>query len=279
MAAYMPPKSPGAAEDKEHLRLMRDLRQQGQTALTWGLPNPASEASVLGMGLLMRDRLAEGTDSARAAGAAELAATMLDRTLQKMPQAGSVQCAKGCNFCCHSAVSVSAPELFRVVRLIGADGAPAGLSRAATQARAKVRTGAAMVGVLMGRPACPLLIEGDCSVYADRPLGCRQFLSTSVEGCRTAYATGKGELPFIPAAANVGLIVRALLLGAVASVGLKAQTYELSSALAVVLAEPDAERRWLAGEDVLADVPPMQQPPNMQNSVQRWSGMLDGLFE
>ena len=278
MADSRTPQASASPVDKEHQRVMRDLRQQGQTALTWGLPNPTSEAAVLGMGLLMRDRLVAGSDDDRAAGAAALAAAMLDRTVQKMPQASAVQCAKGCNFCCYSAVSVTAPELFRVVRLIGAAGAPVGLDRDATRARAQARMQAQAEGALMGRPACPLLIEGDCSVYADRPFGCRQFVSTSVEGCLTAYANGRGDLPFVPGAANAGLIIRSLLLGAVASTGHKAETYELSSALAVVLAEPDAERRWLAGEDVLAAAPKMEQPPNMRDSVARWSGMLNGLF-
>ncbi len=278
MAGPTSSKPPSTPAEKEHLRVMRELRQQGQAALTWGLPNPASEAAVLGMGLLMRDRLAAGTDDDRATGAAALAAAMLDRTVQKMPQASSYQCAKGCNFCCYSAVSVTAPELFRVVRLIGVEGAPAGLDRAGTLARATARTKAEKEGVLMGRPPCPLLIEGDCSVYADRPLGCRQFVSTNLEGCRTAHASGRSDLPFVPAAANAGLIIRSLLLGAVVSIGQKAETYELSSGLAVVLAEPDAERRWLAGEDVLAAVPKMEQPPNMRESVARWSGMLNGLF-
>ena len=33
------------AEMKEHQRVMRDLRQQGQAAVTWGLPSPATEAA------------------------------------------------------------------------------------------------------------------------------------------------------------------------------------------------------------------------------------------
>jgi hypothetical protein len=71
--------------DKEHQRVMRDLRQQGHAAVTWGLPNPVSEASILGMGLVIRERMSSGTGSDRAAAAAELAAVMLDKTLQKMP--------------------------------------------------------------------------------------------------------------------------------------------------------------------------------------------------
>ena len=269
--------TPPTAQDKEHLRIMRELRQQGQAAMTWGLPNPATEAAVLGMGLVMRDKLADAAASDRAAGAAALAASMLDKTIQKMPQAASVQCAKGCNFCCHSAVAVSAPEVFRLVKLMSDGGG--GPDRNGVVTRAKARAGATMEAVLARRDPCPLLIEGDCGVYAERPMGCRQFVSTNLEGCRTAFEKRTGELPFVPAAANAGLIVRSLLLSAVASLGLNAEIHELSSALAVALGEPEAERRWLAGEDVLAAAMKMPQPPNMRDSTQRWSRMLSGLFE
>lgn len=263
------------AELKEHQRVMRELRQQGQAVMTWGLPNPATELSVLGMGLVIRDKLADASSATRAADAAALAEQMLEKTVQKMPQAPAYQCAKGCNFCCHSAVSVSAPEVFRIVNLIAASPAA---DRGAVLARARSRTASTLDAVLSLRSPCPLLVDGACSVYAERPMGCRQFVSTNLEGCRTAFEAGRSDLPFVPAAANAGLVVRSLLLSAAATLGLKAESYELSSALAVALAEPEAERRWLAGEDVLAAALKVPQPPNMQSSVQRWSQQLAGLF-
>ena len=51
-----------------------------------------------------------------------------------------------------------------------------------------------------------------------------------------------------------------------------------SGALTLALPQPDAERRWLAGEDVLAAALKAPMPPNMQSSVERWSQMLAGLF-
>ncbi len=273
MASNKPTYSP--TELKEHQRVMRELRQQGQAAVTWGLPNPATEAAVLGMGLVMREKLADAGSTTRATDTAALAATMLDKTIQKMPQAPAYQCAKGCNFCCHGAVSVSAPELFRAVRLIDS---ASGIDKAGVIGRAKARSAATFEAALALRDPCPLLVEGNCSVYEDRPMGCRQFVSTNAEGCRTAFEKRTGELPYVPGAANAGLILRSLLMGAVASLGLKADTYELSSALVVALEQPDAEARWLAGEDVLAGALVTPQPPNMHDSVQRWSQMLSSLY-
>ena len=114
-------------------------------------------------------------------------------------------------------------------------------------------------------------------MHADRPLGCRQYFSASVEACRQQLEGKRGDAPFIAAAANVGLIARSVLLAAARSLGLRTDTYELASAMAVALATPDAERRWLAGENPLSTAMKMPQPPNMQASVDRWSGMLVGL--
>ena len=66
------PRTTRAAEEREHRRIMRDLRQQGQAALTWGLPNPATESAIVGMGIVLRDKLQDATDPTRATAAAIL---------------------------------------------------------------------------------------------------------------------------------------------------------------------------------------------------------------
>jgi Fe-S-cluster containining protein len=222
-------RKPTPAELKEHQRVMRELRQQGQAAVTWGLPDPATEAAVLGMGLIMRDKLADGASDDRAAAAAALASTMLDKTLQRMPQAAAVQCARGCSYCCHSAVTVSAPEVFRIVRVLSSGGdEPDALETSAVIERARARTRPTVEAVLSLRHPCPLLLDGECSVYDARPMGCRQFLSTDVAGCKAAFERDAGQMPYIPAAANAGLIMRSLLMGAAASLGRTPELYELS---------------------------------------------------
>ena len=265
--------------DKEHQRVMRDLRQQGQAAVTWGLPNPTTEAAILGMALVIRERMAAGAGEDRAAQAAELAAVMLDKTLSKMPQAPAIACAKGCSYCCHVTVAVSAPEVFRIARLLRAraDDGPSGKSSIAERARA--RTAGSMEALVALRTPCPLLVDGDCSIYDMRPLACRQFVSMDAAGCRSAYERGSSDLPFVPGAANAGLILRSVLMGAATSLKLQVALYELSSALNVALAEPDAEARWLAGEDALAKAQRLPFAPNMRSSSERWANLLMALYQ
>ena len=60
-------------------------------------------------------------------------------------------------------------------------------------------------------------------------------------------------------------------LAAVAAAGLSTMSYELSQALAVALRDESAERRWLAGEDVFAEVTRRQELGTMQSAVDHWS--------
>jgi Fe-S-cluster containining protein len=263
-----------AAEEREHRRIMRDLRQQGQAALTWGLPNPATESAIVGMGVVLRDKLQDTADPARATAAARLAATLLDRTTAKMAQSSSFACARGCSYCCYSAVPVSAPEVLALASHITAAGSAAGLDAATTISRTTERAALQKSGTATGSLPCPLLVDDTCSVHEARPMSCRQTFSTSAAACREAKEGWRNDFPFVPAGINVGVMLRSLLISASRSAGLDSATYELSSALAIALTTPDAERRWLGGEDVFAGAVKLQRPPQMQDSIDRWSGVL-----
>jgi Fe-S-cluster containining protein len=272
-------KSTPAAEEREHRRIMRDLRQQGQTALTWGLPNPATESAIIGMGVVLCDKLQDAADHARATAAVRLAATLLDRTTAKMAQASDFACARGCSYCCNSAVPVSAPEVLALAsHIAGTQGAASGLDPATVASRTTERVALQKSGTSStGSLPCPLLVDDACSVHEARPMSCRQTFSTSAEGCREAKEGWRNDFPFVPAGINVGVMLRSLLISASRSAGLDPATYELSSALAIALTTADAERRWLAGEDVFAGAVKLQRPPQMQDSIDRWSGMLTQL--
>jgi Fe-S-cluster containining protein len=272
-------KPTNAAEEREHRRILRDLRQQGQAALTWGLPNPATESAIIGMGLVIRDKLQDSSDPSRASAAARLASTLLDRTTAKMAQASDFACARGCSHCCYSAVPVSAPEVLALANHIAsAQGKASGLDPASVLSRTNARVALQNSKAGNGGPLpCPLLVDDACSVHDARPMSCRQTFSTSAEACRDVKEGRRNDVPFVPAGINAGVMLRALLISASHSSGLDFGTYELSSALSIALETPDAERRWLAGEDVFAGAVKLQRPPQMQDSIDRWSGMLTEL--
>jgi hypothetical protein len=105
---------------------------------------------------------------------------------------------------------------------------------------------------------CPLLGENQvCCVYAARPLRCRPLHAISI-------ARGSGQrgeaCPCSPVDApeeyrHAQTVAEGVAIGlskAIEAARLSTKIYELNSALAVALDQPDAAERWAGGEDVFA---------------------------
>jgi hypothetical protein len=196
------------------------------------------------------DLLAEGDPAnvvkvaARSEGVAQ---ALYDRDPSK------VACKQGCSWCCHDRVSVSAPELFRIVdALFGGPHAGVVLERAKGVEKlvADAESG--------DRPPipCPLLEEGRCLVYTVRPLLCRAANATDATPCRTWVETGhRTPVDVVSGKALPCNAVRAGMIRAIHERGLEADPLDLAVALRVVLeGEPSTIREaWARGERVFAD--------------------------
>ncbi len=187
------------------------------------------------------------SDPRRASAAAAYAQDLLDRTLAAHVT-GPVACAKGCNLCCHTFVSATIPEIFRLAELVRAD----------TDAIAAAARAAKAIGQdrrFTTRVSCPLLKDGLCGGYDARPLACRTMLSRSLAAC-TAYfpVDGAGALDYAPGARESRGRVEMILAAALMLAGLPGKHVELIQGLAVALTVDNAEARWLAGEEIFAGV-------------------------
>lgn len=189
----------------------------------------------------------------RAETRAPYAARALHRAFEAMAPKEPVACRAGCSYCCHQVVSARAAEIFLLARAIRAlpEEAAARLTERVMAAAAATRDMRVEERHRRNVP-CPLLEDGRCSVYANRPLACRAFASTDMEACRRAFAHEPAQIP-VPRSAMVlrGLLTQA---GEAASraARLPDDQYELIGALAIALADPAAEARWREGADVLA---------------------------
>lgn len=193
--------------------------------------------------------LADASDPRRASAAAQYAHDLLDRTLAAHVT-GPVACAKGCALCCHTFVSATIPEIFRLAEQVRGDGLTATIAEAARRAR-DIGQGRRFTT----RVSCPLLANDICGGYGGRPLACRTMLSRSLAAC-TAYfpINGSGALDYAPGARESRGRVEMILAAALSLAGLSRRHVELIQGLAVALTEDDAEARWLGGEDVFAGV-------------------------
>lgn len=255
----------------------RKLMRLGRDAVLQGLPVPTNEPPWIGAGLLMFHKLRDSNDSRGASDAASIALDLLEATMSKRTTRQPIACARGCSYCCKStAVSVTAPEAFRLARWLrqNANTSRPELAIDAVLARIDQRAELSLDALLQQRLPCVLLIDDACGVYSARPSNCRRLLSSSVEACKADYEGVPVRIPVIDEAMQKGTHIRALLLAAVAAAGLSTMSYELSEVLAVALRDANSEQRWLAGEDVFADVARRQELGTMQSAVDHWSSRI-----
>jgi len=161
-------------------------------------------------------------------------------------------CNDGCAYCCYQSVEVTIPEAILVAATLGdlADARRGTVIEAAQAFKGldepdRRRT---------GRP-CPLLLDGKCSVYDDRPLMCRGLFAAESAQCRAAHVaaiSGGADTPveIFPMAQYFMLGDQAGLRGILKDMRLQYDLVELTQAVAAFLEDPGLIDRWLGGETI-----------------------------
>jgi hypothetical protein len=101
---------------------------------------------------------------------------------------------------------------------------------------------------------CGLLVANACSVYVARPSACRGLTSISVKTCERGYNGEEVSVQTPAVWTEIRQAHNQAMWAALSASGLPAHSYELNHAMLVALENPDAESRWLKGEDVFAGV-------------------------
>jgi Fe-S-cluster containining protein len=197
----------------------------------------------------------EGRKDSRASHAAKRAHEFFEVSLKHNPSKHRIDCAKGCAFCCHVSVTASAPEIFLVAHAIR-EGHKNDLEAVLARVRGadeKTRGLTSMERAKRKIP-CAMLQDNMCTVYAARPGGCRGFTSTSKAACERGF---NGEFVQVNTPAvwtSLRSAHKQALWAALAAANLPVEFYEFHHGLRIALETPDAEMRWLNGEDIFAGV-------------------------
>jgi len=101
--------------------------------------------------------------------------------------------------------------------------------------------------------ACPVQDSAtmECLGHAARPTPCQGYLSLDLKRCEAVHDGTGQDVPQPTAANMLANVVSHTRSYALEDAGAPRQSLELTAALVAAWADPDAERRWLAGETVL----------------------------
>jgi hypothetical protein len=239
-------RGPVALDRGEKRRLQREDAKWVGKPLALGRGARSFEANVRHIAGILIDK----DRPHRASEAAAFTQELYERTIASL-KPPAVACAKGCAHCCNTLVTIIPAEVFRV----------AGLVRSKTGVPAKITETAAATAEIpqherwKAKIPCPLLEADSCTVHAARPLTCRGCVSTSADVCFRIYIEGKGEVPPFPLEyTSVCTATAAILAAASRLAGLPDRSLDWNGALAAAIATPDSEERWLAGENIFANV-------------------------
>ena len=196
-----------------------------------------------------------GHSPARASKAAERAHEFFETSLKRNASGIRIECAKGCAFCCHVAVSALAPEVFLVANTIRAQYATDFDTRLARIRAAEQVTHrlSAFERARMRLP-CALLENNACTAYGARPGACRGMSSVAVKACERAFNGEKSAIPTPMVWSTLHNASLQAMMAALTAADLPADSYDLNEAVCLALENPNAEARWLKGDDVFAGV-------------------------
>jgi Fe-S-cluster containining protein len=204
---------------------------------------------------LVNDITAREYEQARAEIAELGAVVALHRSLQRQDtrlenatDAPTLACRAGCSWCCYFSVDVRAVEVFSILEFMRRE-----LSAAEqTRIEQEINTNSAVLNALSDLERvqknikCPFLSAGRCTIYAARPQTCRNYHATDARGCEQSF-NEPGNLEIDPdfaplvyqsGGAHVDAFAKAMRDG-----GYDVKAYELNTALAAALQDPNEARR------------------------------------
>ena len=223
---------------------------------------------------LVRGIIAEETALARAeieqlgpVAAYENSRRRHDARLSAAPDVHTLACKNGCFWCCYFTVDVRAVEVFSILDFMERELSPEQQARVRREieANSAMLQGVSELERMRRNVKCPFLAEGRCSIYEARPQTCRNYHATDVTGCRASYEHPENidiDPDFAPFVYQSGGAHVDAFCNSLQQSGYDTRAYELSTALAVAMIDPDARTRFdakqlpfatLTGNEVLTE--------------------------
>ena len=190
-----------------------------------------------------------------------------DECVSAAPDAHTLACKNGCYWCCYFTVDVRAVEVFSILDFMERELSPEQQARVRREiaANSAMLQGVSELERMRRNVKCPFLAEGRCSIYEARPQTCRNYHATDVTGCRASYEHPENidiDPDFAPFVYQSGGAHVDAFCSSLQQSGYDTRAYELSTALAVAMIDPQSRARFdakqlpfatLTGNEVLTE--------------------------
>jgi Fe-S-cluster containining protein len=151
-------------------------------------------------------------------------------------------------------VDVRAVEVFAILDFLSQSFTPDEKARVLAEIRAN---SVALQGLGEGERVtrnlrCPFLKDARCTIYAVRPLSCRNYHATDVAGCQQSYDEPENldiDPDFAPGVYQAGEAHVEAVSSAMDRAGFDVKAYELNCALDAALSDPTARERFEARQE------------------------------
>lgn len=239
---------------ERRVKLKQSVEAVSRRGMDLSASGPDQKWAVIAATRILLD-IFGGRNPSRASNAAHRAHEFFETSLKHNPSKKPIACAKGCAFCCYIIVTATAPEIFLVANALRErykDNPQSILAR--VRDADQTTRGLSVMERLKHKIPCALLEANMCSVYGVRPVACRGFVSTSAQACERAINGENVKIDTPSLWKNLRNAHNQALVAALTASELPHEHYEFHHALRIALETPDAESRWLAGEDLFANV-------------------------
>ncbi len=189
-----------------------------------------------------------------------------DARISAAADAHTLACKNGCFWCCYFTVDVRAVEVFSILDFMDRELRLTEQARVRSEiaANSELLRGLSDLERMQRNVKCPFLVAGRCSIYAARPQTCRNYHATDATGCQASYERPDNieiDPEFAPLVYQSGGAHVDAFSSALEQRGYDVRAYELSTALAVAIADPESRARFAAKQPPFpsisgADVPP-----------------------
>lgn len=186
-------------------------------------------------------------------------------------------CKQGCSWCCRGMkVSTSPWEVLALARWLKVNWSEEAL--VALGETMQRYDGLDAEAYAKAQLPCPLLddVSGSCKAYPARPWACMAHLASDAGSCKEAFeVSDAGIAKNLFGTLALGLVHTGFV-ETVDTMKLTHYNVDLIEGLRIALT-PDAEKRWLAGDDVFAAARSAEEDEDLQGDVaDSLNALLDG---